>query len=141
MHVLVAFDIVPVESRVPFGVTPASERAIEYTLEVFGTHEGLSVTAVQLSTETIDLEENVGVAEIRSMADELGVSAEIEGHSVRGADSMAELRGEILEFVERADVDTVVLGYEERSFVESVFSGSTPDEILEKRGVPVVLVP
>uniref|UniRef100_UPI0025E672EC alpha-hydroxy-acid oxidizing protein n=1 Tax=uncultured Halovibrio sp. TaxID=985049 RepID=UPI0025E672EC len=63
MHLLLPFDIVPVESRVPqsaFGVSPTSERAVRYAFEVFGRHDDLSVTAVELSAETISLEDYVG---------------------------------------------------------------------------------
>ena len=76
MHLLLPFDIVPVETQVPqsaFGVTPASERAVRYAFDVFGVRGDLQVTAVELSTETISLEENLGVAEIQSIADEAGV--------------------------------------------------------------------
>ncbi|MFB6091023.1 MAG: universal stress protein [Halobellus sp.] len=144
MHLLLPFDIVPVESRVPqsaFGVSPASERAVRYTFDVFGGRDDLRVTAVELSAETISLEENLGVAEIRSMAAERGVDAEIRQHSVTDVESMAALREEILDIVGSESVDTVVMGYEDESFDDAAFSGSTPARILEERDVPVVLVP
>ncbi|RLM59683.1 universal stress protein [Halobellus sp. Atlit-31R] len=144
MHLLLPFDIVPVESQVPqsaFGVTPASERAVRYAFDVFGGRDGLEVTAIELSTETISLEENLGVAEIRSIATEVGVDADVAKHSVIGVDSMAALRAEILDVVDSEDVDTVVMGYRDGSFADAAFSGSTPERILETRGVPVVLVP
>ncbi|RLM90117.1 hypothetical protein D3D02_04875 [Halobellus sp. Atlit-38R] len=144
MHLLLPFDIVPVETQVPqsaFGVTPASERAVRYAFDVFGGRGDLQVTAVELSTETISLEENLGVAEVRSIADEEGVDADVSKHSVTDVGSMAALLREILDIVERGDVDTVVMGYEDGSFADAAFSGSTPDRILEERSVPVVLVP
>ena len=48
MHLLLPFDIVPVETQVPqsaFGVTPASERAVRYAFDVFGGQGDLQVTA------------------------------------------------------------------------------------------------
>ncbi|MFB6250113.1 MAG: universal stress protein [Halobellus sp.] len=144
MHLLLPFDIVPVESRVPqstFGVSPTSERAVRYAFEVFGDQDDLRVTAVELSAETISLQENLGVADIRSLAAEQGVDAEIRQHSVTEISSMASLRQEILGIVEADDVDTVVVGYEEASFDDAAFTGSTIERVLEERGVPVVLVP
>jgi nucleotide-binding universal stress UspA family protein len=144
MNLLIPFDIVPTDSQVPqdaFGVAPASERAVRYAFETYGRHDDLRVTAVHLSTDTIGLEENIGAAEMRAIADELGVDSEISVHSVQGVDSMADLRREVLELVETTDVETVVMGYEEESFADAVFSGSTPERVLEEQNIPVVLVP
>jgi nucleotide-binding universal stress UspA family protein len=38
-------------------------------------------------------------------------------------------------------VDTVVMGYEDGSFDDAIFAGSTPQRLLEEQHVPVVLVP
>jgi nucleotide-binding universal stress UspA family protein len=144
MHLLIPFDIVPIDSLVPqsaFGVAPVSERAIRYAFDVYGKTGALRVTAVHFATDTIDLEENMGAAQMRTIADEMGVDADVTIHSVQDVGSMAELREEILEFVAGSDVETVVMGYEESSFDEAVFSGSTPERLLEERDVPVVLVP
>lgn len=143
MRLLIPFDIVPVDTRVPqsaLGVAPASERAIRYALDVVGDDE-VQVTALHFATETIDLEENMGAAEIRMIADKLGVAADVDIHSVQDVDSMAGLREEILRVVEEEGIDTVVMGYEDRSFADSVFSESTPARILEDQDTPVVLVP
>ena len=144
MNLLIPFDIVPTDSQVPqdaFGVAPASERAVRHAFETYGRHDDLRVTAVHLSTDTIGLEENIGAAEMRAIADELGVDPEISVHSVQGVDSMADLRREVIELVETTDVETVVMGYEEESFTDAVFSGSTPERVLEEQHIPVVLVP
>ncbi|OYR42209.1 hypothetical protein DJ82_03115 [Halorubrum sp. Ib24] len=144
MHVLLPFDIVPVDSRVPqsaFGFSPTSERAVNYALETFGTHDQLEVTAIHLSADSIDLEENIGAADIRRLAEELDVSVEVSIESVTDVGSMAEVRQRILSIVERSDIDTVVIGYTEDSFIDSVFSDSTPQQILEQEHCPVVFVP
>jgi nucleotide-binding universal stress UspA family protein len=144
MHLLIPFDLVPTDSQVPqdaFGVAPASERAIRYAFETYGCHGDLRVTAVHLATDTIDLEENLGAADMRAIADDLGVDAEVSVHSVQGVDSMASLQQEVLDLVETTDVETVVVGYEEDSFADAVFSGSTPERVLEEQNTPVVLVP
>jgi len=94
MHLLIPFDLVPTDSRVPqdaFDVAPASERAIRYAFETYGDAAGLEVTTVHLRTDTIDLEENLGAADVRSIADELGVSVDVSIHSVRDLDSLEAL--------------------------------------------------
>ena len=144
MHLLIPFDLVATDSRVPqdaFDVDPASERAIRYAFETYGDAAALEVTAIHLRTDTIDLEENLGAAEIQSIADELDVSVDISIHSVRDADSLEALQSAVLEFIDSSDVDTVVVGYESDSFDDVVFSGSTPARILDECAVPVVLVP
>jgi nucleotide-binding universal stress UspA family protein len=144
MHLLIPFDIVPTESRVPqdaFGVAPASERAIRYAFETHGRHGDLRVTAVTLSTDAIELEENLGAADIRSIADELGVDADISIHSVQDADSIEALQREVLDLIETNDIEAVVMGYEEDTFADAVFAGSTPERVLEEQATPVVLVP
>lgn len=144
MHILLPFDIVPVDSQVPqsaFGFTPTSERAVTYALETFGARDGLEVTAIHLSADSIDLEENIGAADIRRLADDLGVSVEVSIESVTDVGSMSEVRQRIVSIVEGSDVDTVVIGYTEDSFIGSVFSDSTPQQILEQEHCPVVFVP
>jgi nucleotide-binding universal stress UspA family protein len=144
MHLLIAFDVVPIDSQVPqsaLGVAPASERAIRYAFDVYGGQDDLEVTAVHFATDTIDLEENMGAAEMRAIADEMGVTVDVSIHSVQDVASMEALRQEILDLVAETDVEAVVMGYEDQSFADAVFSGSTPERLLEERGVPVVLVP
>lgn len=144
MHILLPFDIVPVDSQVPqaaFGFSPPSERAVEYTLEAFGAHDKLEVTAIHLSAESIDLEENIGAADIRRLADELDVSVEVTVESVTDVESMSEIRQKMLAVVRNSDIDTVVIGYSEDAFSDSVFADSTPHQILEREECPVVFVP
>lgn len=144
MHVLIPFDIVETETTVPqavYGVAPVSERAIRYTYETLGGDEEFRVTAVHLSTDTISLEENMGAAEMRAIADEMGVPVEVEIHSVQDADTMAELRRTVVDLVGEGDIDTVVMGYGEASFDEAAFTESTPHAILEEEETPVLFVP
>ena len=144
MHILLPFDIVPVDSRVPqsaFGFSPSSERAVEYALAVYGAHDPLEVTAIHLSADSIDLEENIGAADIEKLADDLGVSVEVSIESVTDVTSMGEIRQKMLDIVQSSDIDAVVIGYTEDSFTDSVFSNSTPHQILEREECPVVFVP
>lgn len=144
MHILLAFDIVPVDSQVPqsaFGFSPSSERVVEYALEAYGTHDRLEVTAIHLSTDSIDLEENIGAADIERTADDLNVSVEVTIESVTDVESMGEIRRRMLDIVRESAIDTVVMGYNEKSFIDSVFTDSTPQQILESEGCPVVFVP
>lgn len=144
MHILLAFDIVPVDSQVPqsaFGFSPSSERAVNYALEAYGAHDQLDVTAIHLSADSIDLEENIGAADIRRRAEELDVTVDVTIESVTDVESMTEVRRRVLNIVEQSDIDTVVIGYTEKSFLDSVFSSSTPNQILEREACPVVFVP
>ena len=144
MHVLLPFNIVPVESQVPqsaFGFSPSSERVVEYTLATYGGHDQLEVTAIHLSADSIDLEENIGAADIERLADDMDVSVDVTVESVTDAGSMSEIRQRMLEVVRESDIDTVVIGYTEESFMDTVFSDSTPQQILEREECPVVLVP
>ncbi|GAB7091316.1 hypothetical protein JCM18237_15870 [Halorubrum luteum] len=142
MHVLLPFDIVPEARRSePFGVAPASERAVTYAIDVLGNDQELEITAVHLSTDSINIEENIGAARIRKMAESHGVDAEVRTQSIADADTMADLREAIVRIVERETVDTVVMGYDEDAFDIASFEGSTPDRILADEETPVVLVP
>jgi nucleotide-binding universal stress UspA family protein len=141
MHVLVPFDIVPVSRRVPFGVAPPSERAVRYAASVFGPQDDAQITAVHLATDVGDVSETIGRGEIERVAQEEGVPVEVSVRSLEGADSMAAIRTGILDIVAESGVDAVVMGYEEKSFVEELFHESTASRVLEDHGVPVTLVP
>jgi nucleotide-binding universal stress UspA family protein len=141
VHVLIPFDIVPVSKHVPFGVAPASERAVTYAIEVFGQQDDASITAVNLSAPDDDLPADIGASEIQAIADDHGVAVSTETRSLQNADSMDAIRRAILDIVETEDVDAVVMGYEEKSFVDEVFHESTANRILETHDVPVTLVP
>ena len=144
MHILLPFDIVPVDSQVPqsaFGFSPSSERVVEYALDAYGAHDGLEVTAIHLSADSIDLEENIGAVDIERMADERDADVDVRVESVTDVESMGEIRQKMLDVVEGSDIDTAVIGYAEESFLDSVFSESTPQRILEEHDCPVVFVP
>lgn len=143
MHVLIPFDIVPVSKRVPFGVAPASEHAMRYAIEAFGPHEETRITAVHLAGADDKLPGDIGASEIESMAAEHDVSVETDVRTVENADSMETIRAGILDIIEETDrdVDVVVMGYEEKSFVDSVFHDSTASRVLESHDIPVTLVP
>jgi nucleotide-binding universal stress UspA family protein len=141
MHVLIPFDIVPVSKRVPFGVAPASEHAMRYAIEAFGPHEDVRITAVHLAGADDELPGSIGASEIETMAAEHDVSVDTDVRTVENADSMDAIRAGILGIVEETDVDVVVMGYEEKSFVDSVFHDSTASRVLDAHGIPVTLVP
>lgn len=141
MHVLVPFDIVPASKRVPYGVAPVSKRAIQYAIDVFGPHDDARLTAVHLTEDATDLPANVGTSEIESMVEGADVAVETEVRTLENADSMPAIRERIVDLVDELDADTVVVGYEERSFVDEVFQERTPSRVLESQDVPVVLVP
>ncbi len=140
MHVLIPFDIVPVSERVPFGVAPASERAVRYALDAFGPDD-VRITAVHLAQAGDELPADIGASEIESMAAQRDISVRTHVQTLADADSMEAIRQAILGIVAESDVDVVVLGYEERSFADSVFHESTADRVLETHEIPVTLVP
>ena len=144
MNLMIPLEIVPTASRVPqdaFGVAPASERAARYAFGAYGRTDDLQVTVVNLAIDAIDLEENLGAAEMRAIADTLDVDVEISIHSMQDVDSIEGLQQEVIDLIDTASIDTVVMGYEEGSFADAVFSGSMPDRLLEEQHTPVVLVP
>jgi nucleotide-binding universal stress UspA family protein len=141
MHILIPFDIVPVSGRVPFGVAPVSERAVRYALEVFGAHDDARITAVHLGADASDLPNEIAASEIESIASEEDLSIETAIHELEGRDSMDAIRNGILDIVENEDVDAVVMGYEEKSFVDELFHESTANRVLSEYAIPVVLVP
>jgi nucleotide-binding universal stress UspA family protein len=124
-----------------FGFSPSSERVVEYALDAYGAHDSLEVTAIHLSADSIDLGENIGAVDIERMVEERDVPVDVSIESVAGVESMSEIRQKMLDVVGRSDIDTVVIGYAEESFLDSVFSESTPQRILEQHGCPVVFVP
>ncbi|MFB6233087.1 MAG: universal stress protein, partial [Haloarculaceae archaeon] len=121
MHVLIPFDIVPASERVPFGVAPPSEHAVRHALETFGPHEDVRITAVHLTGADDEFPATIGASEIESMAAEHDVSVQTDVRTLQETESMTAIREGILAIVEEADVDAVVMGYEEKSFLESVF--------------------
>lgn len=141
MHVLIPFDIVPVSGRVPFGVAPASERAVRYALSVFGPHPESRITAVHLGEDATDTPNEIARSEIESLAEEEGVSIDAAIRELDEGESMEAIRQGILDIVEAEAVDTVVMGYEKKSFVDELFQESTANRVLETQDVPVVLVP
>ena len=144
MNLLLPFDIVPTASRVPqdaFGVAPASERAVRYAFGAYGRTDDLQVTVLNLAIDAIDLEGNLGAAEMRAIADIVDVDVEIFIHPMQDVDSTEGLQQEVVDLVDTASIDTVVMGFEEGSFANAVFSGSMPDRLLGEQHTPVVLVP
>jgi nucleotide-binding universal stress UspA family protein len=75
------------------------------------------------------------------MATRHDVDVETNVRTAENAGSMDAIRTGILEIIEETDVDIVVMGYEEKSFVDSVFHDSTASRVLESHGIPVTLVP
>ena len=144
MNLMIPLEIVPTASRVPqdaFGVAPASERAARYAFGAYGRTDDLQVTVLNLAIDAIDLEGNLGAAEMRAIADIMDVDVEIFIHPMQDVDSTEGLQQEVVDLIDTASIDTVVMGYEEGSFADAVFSGSMPDRLLEEQHTPVVLVP
>ena len=75
-----------------------------------------------MATDTIDLGENLGAAEVQTIADDLEVGSEV---SVPGVDSVTELQRGVPDLVGTGDIETVVLRYEADSFAGTVLLGST----------------
>jgi nucleotide-binding universal stress UspA family protein len=131
MNLMIPLEIVPTASRVPqdaFGVAPASERAARYAFGAYGRTDDLQVTVLNLAIDAIDLEGNLGAVEIFI-------------HPMQDVDSTEGLQQEVVDLIDTASIDTVVMGCEEGSFADAVFSGGMPDRLLGEQQTPVVLVP
>ena len=125
---------------IPFGLSSSSKRAAEYAVSTFGPRGDVSITIVHLTEEgkgpseeaienSIELDEDNEVelnVEIRSFEDEL---------------SKEKVRRSIYDITEEMEFDTVVMGYEQKSFFDELLNETTAERLLEERGVPVVLVP
>ena len=144
MNLLLPFDIVPTASRVPqdaFGVAPASERAVRYAFGAYGRTDDLQVTVLNLAIDAIDLEGNLGAAEIRAIAAILDLDVEICLHPMPVLDSTVWLLQEVLDLIDTVSIDPLVMLSVEGSFVDAVFSAGMPARLLADQQTPVPLVP
>jgi nucleotide-binding universal stress UspA family protein len=130
MHVLIPFDVAPV-----------SERAARYAVSAFGGRDDVRITAVHLTEGDESVSEETVANTISSLGEEEGVDVNAEIVQMEGADSKEKVRETVYRVARETDVDTVVMGYEQRSVFDEVFRESTAERILDSLDIPVVLVP
>jgi nucleotide-binding universal stress UspA family protein len=130
MHVLIPFDVAPV-----------SERAARYAVSAFGGRDDLRITAVHLTEGERSISEETVADTIESLGEEENIETSAEVIHMEGAASKEKVRDAVYRIARETDVDTVVMGYEQKSVFDDVFGESTAERILENLDTPVVLVP
>lgn len=133
---------------VPFDVASPGERAARYAVSNFGPRGDASITAVHLTEESLAEEdkrpsEDAIASVIESFEDEYEVNVELDVliRTVEGDFTKEKVRRNICEMTDEVGADTVVMGYEEKTFFDELLNESTAERILEDSEVPVVLVP
>jgi nucleotide-binding universal stress UspA family protein len=126
---------------IPFDVAPVSERAARYAVSSFGGLDDLRITAVHLTEGDESVSEGTVADTIESLGEEEGVEVSAEIIHMEGAESREKVREAVYRIARETDIDTVVMGYEQKSVFDDVFGESTAERILENLDVPVVLVP
>ena len=125
---------------IPFGLTPASKRAARYAVSTFGALEDVSITVVHLKEEGKGPSEEDIENTVLSEA-EHEVDLNIDLRSFEDELSREKVRRTIHEIIGEGDYDTVVMGYEQKSFFDDMLNETTAERLLEERDLPVVLVP
>jgi nucleotide-binding universal stress UspA family protein len=126
---------------IPFDVGPVSELAARYAVSNFGARDDVHITAVHLTEGEKSVSEETVADNIESLGEEHGVEINAEILSMEEADSKENVRKTVYRIADETDIDTVVMGYEQKSVFDEVFHESTADRILENLDIPVVLVP
>jgi len=125
---------------IPFGLTSASKRAAEYAVSTFGPRDDVSVTVVHLTEEGKGPSEEEIANTVMSDA-EYDIELNVEIRSYDDELSKEKIRGSIYDITDEEDFDTVVMGYQQKSFFDDLLNETTAERLLEERGLPVVLVP
>ncbi len=126
---------------IPFDIDPVSERAARYAVSHFGPLGDVRITAVHLTKGDKGVSEETVANTIESLGEEHDIEINAEILRMEGAASKDKVRETVYRIAKEADIDTVVMGYEQKSVFDNVFNESTADRILGDLDVPVVLVP
>jgi nucleotide-binding universal stress UspA family protein len=125
---------------IPFGLTSASKRAAEYAVSTFGPSGDVSITVVHLTEEGKGPSEEEIANTVMSDA-EHDIELNVDIRSYDDELSKEKVRRSIYDITEENDFDTVVMGYEQKSFFDDLLNETTAERLLEERNLPVVLVP
>lgn len=125
---------------VPFGLSPASKRAAGYAVSTFGPRDDVSITVVHLAEEGKGPSEEAIENSIESEEKE-DVDLSVDIRRFDEELSKEKIRRIIRDITSEMEFDTVVMGYEQKSFFDDMLNETTAERLLEDRGVPVVLVP
>ena len=125
---------------IPFGLTSASKRAAEYAVSTFGPRGDVSITIVHLTEEGKGPSEEDIEGTVDSAA-EHDVELNVDIRRYEDELSREKIRKSIYDITEEIEFDTVVMGYEQKSFFDDLLNDTTAERLLEERNLPVVLVP
>lgn len=125
---------------IPFGLTSASKRAAEYAVSTFGPRGDVSITIVHLTEEGKGPSEEDIESTVDSAA-EHDVELNVDIRRYEDELSREKIRKSIYDITEEIEFDTVVMGYEQKSFFDDLLNDTTAERLLEERNLPVVLVP
>jgi len=125
---------------IPFGLTSASKRAAEYAVSTFGPRGDVSITIVHLTEEGKGPSEEDIEGTVDSAA-EHDVELNVDIRRYEDELSREKIRRSIYDLTEETEFDTVVMGYEQKSFFDDLLNDTTAERLLEERNLPVVLVP
>ncbi len=124
----------------PFRVSPSGEGALRYLVEVHGSDESITVTAINFTDDPHDRAAEIAAGEIDSKGRKHAFNVE---SVVRHLPELNKdnVRAGIIEETNDREIDLVVLGHELSSFFDRVRGRRVEDRLLNECGVPVTLVP
>lgn len=130
---------------VPFDLKPVSERAVKFALEEYSGKNGVTIHAVHFNEKKHDTVEDVINRTVREFAEERGFDTENLLTEVvereEPVDHPRTVGDIILEYAGKEEIDHVVMGQHNRSWLKNLVRGSASDKVAENAAVPVTLVP
>lgn len=125
---------------IPFGLSSASKRAARYAVSTFGPRGDVTITVVHLKEKGKGpTEEDIANTVLSDAEYEVDLNVDIR--SFEDELSREKIRESIYDITGEGDFDTVVMGYEQKSFFDEMLNETTAERLLEERDLPVVLVP
>jgi nucleotide-binding universal stress UspA family protein len=133
---------------VPMDHSPLARRALEFALDVHPTADLVVLYVVDYVEESYAAEMLLGREELRERAtaradrlfeDAADVAAEY-GRTLHTVIEFGDPARTIVEYVDEADIDLVVMGSHGRTFVSRVLVGDTAHGVIQRASVPVTVV-
>ena len=130
---------------VPFDLTPVSERAVNFALEEYANDDSVTLHAVHFNSKkhgTVEDVINQTVVDFAENKDfdtnDLITDVEQRDEPVDKPSTVGDI---ILEHVEEENIDHVVMGQHNKSWLKNLVKGSASGKVAEEASVPVTLVP